>query len=339
MKNNKNRISMKIHITKETKIGIFVAACLLAMFWGINFLKGKNIFSRNNTYYAVFKSIDGLENTNDVLINGFKVGLVENIEFHDVRSGKFLVTLLIGKEYEIPHNTVAKLVSSNIMGGKAIKLEVSPDSTYYQPGDTLPASIEIGLIDQLSYQMAPVKEKVENLIIELDNSLKILGEVFNEANREQLSQGVANLNQSLYNIKQSTAALDTMLNSPNGQLRNIINNVESISANFKKSNGELSNIIHNVSSVSDSVARGNIAQTMHQLDTSLKELSSILLKINTGEGSLGKLVNNDSLYNNLASVSKSLDVLINDLKNNPKKYVNFSIIDFNRTKSNKEKTK
>lgn len=330
---------MKITISKEAKIGLFAAICLFAMFWGINFLKGKNIFSPNNTYYCVFTSIDGLKNTNDVLINGFKVGLVENIEFHDVRSGKFLVTLLIGKSYEIPRNTIAKLVSADIMGGKAIKLEVSPDTAYYQPGDTLPSSVEIGLIDQLGHQMIPVKEKAEKLMVEIENSLKVLTQVFNEANRENLSQAMVNLNKSLYNVNQSTAALDTMLNSPKGSLRNIFINVESISSNLRKNNKELTNIIKNFSSVSDSLAKVNIVQTMSKVDASMKELNTILLKINSGEGTLGNLVNNDTLYRNLQNASRGLDLLINDMKNNPKRYVNFSVIDLSRTKYVEEKVK
>ncbi|BDX36662.1 mammalian cell entry protein [Tenuifilaceae bacterium CYCD] len=330
---------MKLTITKEAKIGFFVAACLFAMFWGINFLKGKNIFSPNNVYYAVFTSIDGLENTNDVLINGFKVGLVKNIEFKDIRSGKFLVTLLIGKKYEIPRKTVAKLISNDIMGGKAIKLEVSPDTEYYQPGDTLPSAIEVGLIDQLGHQMVPVKQKAEKLMVDLDSSLKVFTEVFNESNREQLNQGIVNLNKSLYNLSQSTAALDTMLNTPKGSLRNIFTNVESISNNLKKNNKELTNIIQNFSSVSDSLAKVNIVQTMTKLDASLKDLNAILLKVNSGEGTLGSLVNNDTLYNNLESASKGLDLLLKDIKNNPKRYVNFSIIDLSRTKYIEEKSK
>lgn len=329
---------MKLKITKETKIGLFAAICLFAMFWGINFLKGKNVFSPNNVYYAVFSSIDGLENTNDVLINGFKVGLVENIEFKDVRSGKFLVTMLIGKKYEIPRNTVAKLISSDIMGGKAIKLEVSPDTAYYQPGDTLPSAIEVGLIDQLGHQMVPVKEKAMDLMTELESALKVFTQVFNETNRDQLSQSMVNLNKTLGNLNQSTAALDTMLNNPKGSLRNIFINVESISNNLKKNNKELSNILKNFSSVSDSLAKVNIVQTMSKLETSVKDLNSILQKVNSGEGTLGKLVNNDTLYNNLESASKGLDMLINDIKNNPKRYVNFSVIDLSRTKYVEEKS-
>lgn len=328
---------MNIKITRETKIGVFAALCLFAMFWGVNFLKGKNIFSSSNLYYAVFTSIDGLENTNDVLINGFKVGLVKNIEFHDVRSGKFLVTLMIGKKYEIPRKTVAKLISSDIMGSKAIKLEVSPGTDYYHPGDTLPTAIELGLIHQLSGQMVPVKEKAESLMVGLENSLRVFNEVFNEQNREQLTEGIANLNRTLYSVSRSAAAIDTMLNSPGGPLRNTIANAEAISSNLRKSNRELTSIIKNFAAASDSLAKVNIVQTMSKLDTATRALSSILLKISSGEGSLGSLVHNDTLYRNLQSASKNLDLLLKDMKSNPKRYVNFSIIDLSRPRHVKEK--
>ncbi len=327
----------KIKLNREAKIGLFILACLLAMYWGVNFLKGKNIFSPNNVYYAIFKSVDGLKNTNDVLINGFKVGLVKNIEFHDLKSGRFRVTLLVNKKYSIPRNTVAKLVSTDIMGGKAIKLEVAPDSLFYEPGDTLPTSIEVGLIDQLAYQMSPVKEKAETMMEELSKTLVVLQNLFNEQNQEQLSQGIANLNKSLYNLEKISSGLDTMLNTPGGAIKQTLNNVESITANLKKNNTEISNTIKNLSRLSDSLSKANLGQTIHKLDSSLTHLQMLMTKINNGQGTLGKLVNNDTLYQNLESGSKQLESLIKDMKTNPKRYVNFSLIDLSRTKYIEEK--
>jgi phospholipid/cholesterol/gamma-HCH transport system substrate-binding protein len=324
-------------ISREIKIGFFATLCLAAMFWGINFLKGKNVFSPNNTYYTIFSSVDGLKNTNNVLINGFKVGLVKNIEFAQNSTGKFLVTLLIGKQYAIPRNTVAKLISSDIMGGKAIKLDVSHDTLYYQPFDTLPSSIETGLIDQLGHQMVPVKEKAEKLMEEMDKTLKVFAEVFNESNREHLNQSFLNINQSLLNINRTTAALDTMLNQPNGSLRNIFLNVESISGNLKKNNKELTNIIKNFSSLSDTLAKIHVAQTLMQVDTALHQFNTILGKVNSGHGTLGNLVNNDTLYYNLESAAHNLDLLLKDVKANPRRYISFSVIDLSRTKYIEEK--
>ncbi|HPD95281.1 MAG: MCE family protein [Bacteroidales bacterium] len=329
---------MKLKVTREAKIGIFATLILFGMFWGINFLKGKNIFSKNDEYYAIFSSVDGLKNTNDVLINGFKVGLVKNIEFNDIRSGQFKVTLLIGKKYQIPKRTIAKLISTNVMGGKAIKLEVSADSAYFQPGDTLPSSIETGLIDQLGHQMVPIKQKAEELMVEFTKTLKIMEQVFNEENRAQLSQGIANLNSSLKNVSNISASLDTMLNTPNGKIKNTLENVAAISQNLRNNNKNLNKIIQNFSSLSDSLAQSNLPQTVHKLDSSLIMMKDVLNKINSGQGTLGMLVNNDTLYKNLENASNKLDLLLNDIKNNPKRYVNFSVIDLSRTKYIEEKS-
>ncbi len=327
---------MKITISREAKIGFFATVCLAAMFWGMNFLKGKNIFSPNHIYYAIFDQVDGLENTNPVLINGFKVGLVKEIQFEDANTGKFLVTLLVGKKYKIPENTIAKMISTGILGGKAIKLEVTKGAKYHSPGDTLPSQIETGLIDQLGHQIAPVKQKAENLMVEFEKTLKIMSEVFNEENKEQLSQSFANLNKALYSINQTAAELDTTL-SPNGTLRRLFSNVESISANLKNNNKDITKIVKNFSAISDTIAKIKIASTMLQVDSAMHQFNAVLTKINSGKGTLGNLINNDTLYYNLENASKSLELLIKDVKENPKRYINFSVIDLSRTKYEESK--
>lgn len=322
---------MKIKITREAKIGFFAILCLASMFWGINFLKGKNIFSPNHIYYAIFEQVDGLENTNPVLINGFKVGLVKNIKFEEENTGRFLVTLLVGKKYQIPRNTVAKLISTSLLGGKAIKLEVIKGDKYFYPGDTLPAQIETGLIDQLGHQIAPVKKKAESLMVEFERTLNIMSEVFNEDNRAQLSQSFVNLNKALYSINQTAAELDTTL-SPNGTLRKMLINIESISANLKNNNKDITKIVKNFSAISDTIAKINIASTMIQVDSAMRQFNSVITKVNSGKGTLGNLIKNDTLYNNIENASKSLDNLLRDIKENPKRYINFSLIDLSKTK-------
>ncbi len=327
---------MKIKLTRESKIGLFTLGILAITFWGVNFLKGKNIFSPNNVYYAIFKSVDGLKNTDAVLINGFKVGMVKDIEFHDLKSGRFRVVLLVNKMYSLPQNTIAKLVSTDIMGGKAIKLEVAPDSLYYQPGDTLPSSIEVGLLDQLAYQMSPVKDKAELMMSEISKTLVVLQEVLNEENKRNLSESIEHLNKTIQNIKNLSAGLDTMVNSPNGSINQSLNNIRSISSNIRKSNADITNTIKNLSNFSDTLSKANLYSTLIKLDSSVSQLQLALTKVNSGEGTLGKLVNDDSLYHNLESASLQLELLIEDIKANPKRYVNFSIIDLSRTKYAKE---
>ena len=335
MRHVKSHQTRKMKITREAKIGIFAVLCLAVLFWGVNFLKGKNVFSRTSIYHAVFNRIDGLQETNDVLLNGYKVGTVKDIKFEEGHTGRLIVTILVEKQYKIPHNSVAKLISSDIMGGKAIKLDVSPNPSFHEPGDTLLSQIETGLLDQIGYEMEPVKKKAENLMEEMDKVLEIMGEVFNEANREHLNSSFESLNRTLANIEQSSESFDLLLNSENGTLIQITNNINSISKNLADNKDEFSNIIQNFSSISDSLAKANFASTLLAADSTVKSLNQILDKINRGEGSMGMLVNDTTLYKNVEYAAKSLDLLLIDMKINPKRYINFSLIDLSRDKYEK----
>lgn len=324
-------------ITREAKIGLFAVICIAVLFWGINFLKGKNVFSRTNTYYAVFNRVDGLKPTNDVLLSGFKVGLVKDIRFEQGQTGRLIVTILVEKKYPIPRNSVLKLISADIMGGKALRLDVTPNDMFHEGGDTLTASIETGLLDQLIFEMVPIKEKAESLMDGLDTTLSIIAQVFNEQNRMNLNQSFESLKNSLDNIDNLSGQLNGMLSDEDGKLLQIVSNVHHISQNLKDHSGDFDIIVKNFSSISDSLAQFNLARTLAQTDSAILSLNAIVSKINKGEGSMGMLINNDTLYTNLESAAQNLELLLYDMKVNPKRYVNISLFDFSRTKYQKEK--
>lgn len=324
-------------ITREAKIGIFAVICLAALFWGVNFLKGKNIFSRTNTYYAVFKRVDGLKVTNDVMLSGYKVGSVKSIRFEEGHTGRLIVSIIVEKKYPIPLNSMVKLISADIMGGKAIRLEFSPNAEFHEPGDTLLASIETGLVDQMIFEMVPVKQKAEKLMEDMVKVLETITEVFNEENKENLNQSFVSLRNSLDNIDKLSGSLDVMLNSDTGKLNQIISNVNSISYNLKQNSAQIDSIINNFSSISDTLAKANLANTLAQADSAMFAFNQVVTKINRGEGTVGLLLHNDSLYNNLERASKNLEVLLLDMKVNPKRYVNISLFDFSRTRYEKDK--
>ncbi len=317
-------------ISKLTKIGLFTIATLAFAVWGVNFLKGRDLFTSSNVYFTIFNSVDGLVKTNKVMLSGYKVGVVKDIQFEEGHTGRLIVTLLIEGEHRIPHNTIAKLISTDFMGGKAIKLEVSRNNTFYEPEDTIPSSIETGLIDQLGHQMVPVKEKAESLMGEMERTLKIIGKVFNDQNRENLNNSFVSLRNILANLDNTTRSLDTMMNAQSGSLRKVLNNVNSISNNLRNNNERITNVIRNFSSISDSLAKMNFASSIVQVDSAMRNLNTVLDKINKGEGTMGQLINNDSLYRNLDNASRNLDLLLIDMKANPKRYVNFSVIDFGK---------
>jgi len=321
-----------IKITREAKIGFFAVICLAVLFWGVNFLKGKNVFNRSYTYYAVFNRVDGLKPTNNVLLSGYKVGVVKDIRFEEGHTGRLIVSIIIEKRYKIPLNSVVKLVSADLMGGKAIRLEVSPNREFHQPGDTLLSSIETGLIDQLAFEMAPLKDRAEALMVDIEKVLETIVLVFNENNRENLNHSFNHLKESLENVESISASFKEMLESDTGKLSQIVANVHSISNNLMQNSKDIDLILKNFHSISDSLAKANIARTLAQADSAMYEFNQIVSKINRGEGTVGMLVNDETLYHNLEKSAKSLELLLFDMKVNPKRYINFSLIDFSRTK-------
>ncbi|MFP4555975.1 MAG: MlaD family protein [Bacteroidales bacterium] len=324
-------------VTKEAKIGLFAVVCLAVLFWGLNFLKGRNVFSRTNTYYAVFERVDGLKPTNDVMLSGYKIGTVRSINFEDDNSDNLIVALQIEKRYNIPVNSNIKLISSDIMGGKAIRLELSHNKTFHNAGDTLKASIETGLLDQVMFEMAPIKDKAESLMVNMDNALKGLVDILNEENKKNIDQSISSMRSSLENIDELSQSVNNMFGQDTSKFKRMLSNVHSITKNLKDNNQKIDSAIQNFASISDTLARANLSNTLAQTDSAMIALNQIANKINKGEGTLGMMLHNDTLYHNFEDAARNLELLLLDMKLNPKRYINFSLIDFSRNRYEKEK--
>jgi len=301
-------------LNKETKIGI-VAIIIISLFiWGFNFLKGKNILTSNNSYYAVYNNIDGLEEASAVSISGYKIGTVENIKLLDPQKGILIVKFSVDKDIKLPKNSKAIIYPATLLAGKAIKLEISDFDEYYSSGDTVVGVLEKDLVSSLSEELMPLKDKIENLVQSMDSVLAI----FDNQRRE-------NLKSSLDNIHNITNDFNDLVKEEKQKLANILGNVESISSNLKNNNEQITNILENFSSISDSLDKADIKATLTNANNTLAEFSAISAKINNGEGTMGMLINNDSLYNNLNNLAADLDSLVIDLNENPKRYVHFSL--------------
>lgn len=319
-------------ITREGKIGLFTVICLATLVWGINFLKGKNIFSRTNTFYAVYNRVDGLKVTNDILLSGYKVGSVKGIEFEEGHTGRIIVTLLVEKKYLVPQNSVAKLISSDIMGGKAIRLELAPNQEYHNQGDTLISSIETGLLDQLIFEMVPIKEKAETLMMDLGKVLKAVDQLLGPQNQANLNQSFAALNRSLHQIDTLSTSLNLLFSSDSSKMKKILGNLDSVTTTLKNNSSGIDTVINNFAQISDEMAKANISKILAKTDSALTSVNELIMQINSGEGSVGALMKNDTLYYNLEQSAKNLELLLYDIKVNPKRYINFSLIDFSRSK-------
>lgn len=312
-------------IKREAKIAIIFIAALILFFWGFNFLKGKNLFTTQRTYYAVYKQVNGLVEANPVVINGYKVGIVNKIYFHPDGSGRLIVKFNVDNDIRIPYNTVAKLYSSDILGSRAIELVLGNSKVDASSGDTLSTQIQASLGEEVSIQMMPIKQKFEDVMLSIDSVLVLIRGVFDENTRKNLSLSFESIKLTIKNLENTTYNIDTLVTTQKYKLAAIISNVESITANIKKNNDKISNIIVNFSNISDTLAKAKIASTISNADKALGEFNMILGKVNRGEGSLGMLVNNDSLYKNLNSASEQLNQLVEDVKLNPQRYINVSV--------------
>lgn len=313
-------------ISSEVKIGIIITIAIAVTIWGLNFLKGRNILKGVNTYYAIFEDVGGLEKNNKIFIKGYQVGQVSEIYFAEHGSRNLIVLLGIEKAYDIPLNSEAVLYDADLLGTKAIMLSLSESDQNHKPGDTVLSQIQYGLTARLEQQLLPVKDKAESLIVTIDSLMSALNYVFDRNTSEMLQA-------SIHNLESSTSGIKNML-SDQGKLTSMIGHMEAITLNLKNHNEQLSSAMSNIESITDSIARSELKSTISNTNKTLAETHLILEKINQGEGTLGMLVNNDSLYHNLTSLSQELDLLLKDLQENPKKYINVSVFGKSDKKKN-----
>jgi len=309
-------------ISKYTKLGFLVISCLVILIWGINYLKGINLFKTSEDYYVVYDKIDGLLESSPVTINGYHVGQVTDISLLEDNSGKILVTVSITGDFNIPKGSNAKIVASDIMGTKSIRLEINQSTDFYMPDDTIPGSIEGDLKELVSMQVLPLKVKAEELIASLDSALTIVKSVFNQKTQNNLTESFENINQTVIHLNSVSNELDKIMTS--GKVNSIVTNLDNVTGTFSKSSSQITKIIKNLSSISDSLAQLEISPLFDHIHSSVAGLDSLIMKLNSKESTAGLLMNDPVLYENLSSLSSSLDLLLKDVRNNPKRYVHFN---------------
>lgn len=305
---------------------MLVIAGLALLILGVNYLKGFNPFSPSDTYYASYDKIDGLAISNPILVNGFKVGQVTDVRFSDAGDGTLLVAFDIEQSnLKMPDDTRAKIFSSDLFGTKAIDLIAGESQTLAVPGDTLIADLEMGIAEAVRIELLPLKNKTDQLIDGVDDILENLKAVFEADATLGLPTAFESIQRTVESLEKTSLQLDAMVAENRSTLSSIMTNVDGITTNFKNHNDELANVMTNFSDISDSLAAVNFAATINRADQSLAQIEEITRKINSGQGSLGQLVNSDSLHDGLIATNQELQYLINDLYLNPWRYVKVSV--------------
>ena len=302
----------------EIKIGIFGLCVLVILFFGIKFLKGSDIFQKENTYYAYYNDVSGMLVSSNVLVNGLRVGYVKEIEATNERADNFLVTFTCSSDIKIPQDSKITLFSADLLGSKALKLQMGTSNKIIEDGDTLKSDIELGMLDNLGASVSP-------LMNNLDSILTSLNKILNAQTQTSLQNTIANLETTTSKLSSISCDLDNLMTSEKTKLAKIIENTESITATFKENNEKLSNIIANVDNIVDSAAKANIGTTLIETGKSIEKLNTVLGVIEKGKGNVGLLINDEELYKSLDNSAKNLNKLIEDIKENPKKYINVSV--------------
>ncbi len=324
-----------MELSKEVKIGIATVVAFACFIYGFNYLKGKNFFASQNKFYAIYSDVDGLVDANPLIINGYKVGVVSNITLSPDLSKGVVVTMLLDNSIHLPKNSIAKIVSSDIMGSKAIQLILGNSKEYVADGDTLQAEKEENLKQSVNKTIAPLQKKAENLISSIDSVMYVVQEILNKDARRNLSGSFESINRTFRNLERTSLKLDDLMESERHKVSNIITKASHLATTLADNSNHISNMIKNLSDVSDSLKKSNIVSVINNANTTLAQTSAIVNKINKGEGTLGLLVNNDSLYRKLDKSADDLDKLLLDLQLNPHRYVHFSA--FGRKEKSKSK--
>jgi phospholipid/cholesterol/gamma-HCH transport system substrate-binding protein len=312
-----------VKVSKEVKVGLLALISGVILYLGFNFLKGSDFFSPNNNYYVVYDNIGGLTESNTVMLNGFAVGRVKKIELMQSQGNKLRVTLDINKDVILTDSTAAVLASSSVLGGKAITLSIGSGNRVLQDEDTLIAATEKNLSEMINEKITPITENVDTALVNLNVLIR----------KFQAMSG--NIDATLVNLRATSSTLNSTLAQNQRAIRGIANNLNTLSASMNDPQTGVRPLLGKFNSFADTLSQMQLAQTVERTNRSIDNLNQMLSQINQGQGSLGKLTKNDSLYNNLNQFAADLDALVVDLKENPKRYVSISV--FGRKDKDKDK--
>lgn len=332
---------------KEVRIAILVIVAVVVSIWGYNFVKGKNLLSKSYTFYIKMDNTHGIEASTPVMINGLALGNVSTVRL-DTDMHSIIAVLDVSKKYNFPKGTVAEIVSTGLMGGKAINLAFNTLCTddCIKDGDTLNYRVK-GIIanmfgdEDMSDYIGSIKNSIGGVLDSIDSGLR------RNADQEGFSKLVIDLQKTISNLKTTTESLNSLLLSSSGSFSKMMNDLQSITGNIKSSNKEISELISNANGIVRQVSDANVGTTIEGLNKTLTETQSTMIslqntltkangvmvnlgdvtdKINSGQGTLGRLINDEQLYKNLDTGTKNLELLLQDLRLNPRRYINISVI-------------
>ena len=312
-------------IKKEYTIALMVLAGIGLLIFGINFLKGLDLFQKRNVYHALYNDVSGINESTPVYYNGFKVGQVISTELMGDGTGRIAVGFQMNEEQlKFPKDTKVQIYSADLFS-RSLKLLIGTSDVPAQPGDTLAGDAQMTLTDAVSSQIDPLKKRAESMIANVDSLLTRLQLILNDEAREDIDAGFTSIRKTLDALHRSAERIDALIAQESSSIGMVVENLEKVSANLVGYNEGIVKILNNMDSVTSTLAAGRLDSIMQDMSVSSSQLKVMMNRMENGEGTLGALLKNDTLYTNLESASRELDMLLEDVRLNPNRYVNISL--------------
>jgi phospholipid/cholesterol/gamma-HCH transport system substrate-binding protein len=299
-----------LKLTREIKTAILVLTALLLSIWGYSFLKGQDLFSKYDNYFVVYDNVEGLSASAPVTLNGLVIGKVSGITIN--RQGKLVVEIQVKTDFPISKSSILEVYEPGFIGGKQIAIVPNLDDTILaQSGDTLQSAARVGLLSKVGGQLGPLQEKLESTLTSADSLLINLNKVLDDKNKENLSIALEQLTETMKHMNAASKTMNGMLAHNEQNINNTLSNLNKTSDNFAK--------------LSDSLAKLNTGKMVKDIENTLNGVNAMISEMQSGKGTMGKLMKDEQLYNNLTQASKELELLLQDVRLNPTRYINVSL--------------
>ncbi|MFD1602304.1 MlaD family protein [Flavobacterium artemisiae] len=298
-------------VTREIKTAILVIASILLFIWGYSFLKGKDLFTNYKVLYVEYDNVEDLSASAPVTLNGLAIGKVSKITIDEV-TGKLLVELQLKTDFPISKTSKAAIYSPSLIGGKQIKIVPNfADKDLAEDGQKLESQIELGLTESLGGKIEPTQQKLDRMLVSIDTLVHGLNNILDKKGQADLKKTLAELSQTMEQFHKAGGSINNILDTNKGQINGVVTNFNKMSSNFSK--------------ISDSLNKADLGKTVRNLNQTLAKVDLLMNNLNSGKGTAGKILNDDALYNNLAKTSKELELLLQDVRLYPTRYVNVSL--------------
>jgi phospholipid/cholesterol/gamma-HCH transport system substrate-binding protein len=312
-------------ISNETKVGALTALAITLLILGFNFLKGKSLFKTGTFIYAPFKETKGLMVSNPVVINGLQIGTVYEVQEANKNLDSIIIAIKLNKEINIPVNSLAS-IKDNPLGAPSIEISMGNMKRYLKNRDTIPTVDAPGMLGEITTKLTPVVDQVKTTVATLDSVLRNVNSIFDPYTKNNMQQVVANLNRMTASLIISSASLQQLMNTQNGALAKSMNNVNTFTRNLANNNDKINATLENLQTTTTNLSQADINGTVASLRTSVERLNAAVTKMDSKDGSIGLLLNDTQIYDNLANTTRSLNILMDDLRVHPQRYVSFSLI-------------